>query len=57
MATMAVVDTGAEVTVLSDKLFYSIPEKRRPTVRQADTSLVVAEKERKHGSRYPSPHQ
>ena len=37
------VDTGAEVTVMSDFLFYRIPEQKRPVLRKAKRSLVVAE--------------
>lgn len=43
----AVVDTGAEVTVMHEKRFQEIPAKRRPQLQQAKKSLVVAEAGRK----------
>ena len=39
----AVVDTGAEVTVLSESLYLRIPEEIRPPLYQAKRNLVVAE--------------
>ncbi|CAC5380864.1 unnamed protein product [Mytilus coruscus] len=39
----AVIDTGAEVTVLSEKLYNPIPESKRPKLRRAARNLVVAE--------------
>lgn len=45
-----VVDTGAEVTVMSEKTFLSIPEGRRPTLKRAVRNLVVAEAGRKMGT-------
>ena len=39
----AVVDTGAEVTVMSENLFFRIPEERRPKLQEAKRNLVVAE--------------
>ena len=39
----AVVDTGAEVTVMSETLFFKIPENRRPCLKKASRNLVVAE--------------
>ncbi|CAC5397869.1 unnamed protein product [Mytilus coruscus] len=39
----AVVDTGAEVTVMSESLFFKIPEAKRPSLQEAKRNLVVAE--------------
>lgn len=39
----AVIDTGAEVTVMNEALYYRIPENRRPELRSATRNLVVAE--------------
>lgn len=36
-------DAGAEVTVMSDTMFYTIPEQKRPILREAKRNLVVAE--------------
>ena len=33
--TKAVIDTGAEVTVLSEAFYFSIPENRRPKLKAA----------------------
>ncbi|VDI33689.1 Hypothetical predicted protein [Mytilus galloprovincialis] len=38
-----VIDTGAEVTVLSEKLYDQIPESKRPKLRRAARNLEVAE--------------
>lgn len=38
----AVVDTGAEVTVMSETLFSSIPESKRPPLKPTKRNLVVA---------------
>ncbi|XP_071177580.1 uncharacterized protein [Mytilus edulis] len=38
-----VIDTGAEVTVLSEKLYDQIPESKRPKLRRAARKLEVAE--------------
>ena len=42
----AVVDSGAEVTVLSDKIYQSIPQAQRPRIHQAAVGLKVAEKDK-----------
>ena len=39
----AVIDTGAEVTVINEKLFKRIPSNMRPKIRKAEKKLVVAE--------------
>ena len=39
----AVIDTGAEVTVMSEALYTMIPENRRPELKKATRNLVVAE--------------
>lgn len=39
----AVVDTGAEKTVMSESLFFKIPEAKRPSLQEAKRNLVVAE--------------
>ncbi|VDI55275.1 Hypothetical predicted protein [Mytilus galloprovincialis] len=39
----AVIDTGAEVTVMSQEKFLKIPENRRPQIYKAERNLVVAE--------------
>ncbi|CAC5380004.1 unnamed protein product [Mytilus coruscus] len=39
----AVIDTGAEVTVMSQEKFLKIPENRRPQIYRAERNLVVAE--------------
>ena len=38
-----VIDTGAEVTVMSQGKFFKIPENRRPQIYRAERNLVVAE--------------
>ena len=43
ISTMAVVDSGAEVTVLSDGFFSSIPEDNRPPLQKARLKLVIAD--------------
>ena len=43
----AVVDTGAEVTVMSEATYFCIPEERRPCLCKAKRKLVVAEAGRK----------
>ena len=43
----AVIDTGAEVTVMSENYFDKLPSKNRPKLRPADRGLVVAEAGRK----------
>ncbi|CAG2225070.1 unnamed protein product [Mytilus edulis] len=43
IATNAVIDTGAEVTVLSEKLYDQIPESKRPKLRRAARNWEVAE--------------
>jgi hypothetical protein len=43
MDCSAVVDIGAEVTVISDKLFKKIPESLRSQIKTAKKKLVVAE--------------
>ncbi|CAG2204970.1 unnamed protein product [Mytilus edulis] len=42
IATNAVIDTGAEVTVLSEKLYNQIPESKRQKLRRAARNLEVA---------------
>ena len=42
----AVVDSGAEVTVISRKLFDSFPEGKRPTLTPAEGGLVATEEDR-----------
>ena len=39
----AIIDTGAEVTVLSHKVFEQIPSTDKPEIRKTGRSLVVAE--------------
>lgn len=39
----AVVDTGAEVTVMSERRFQEIPAEKQPLLRQTQRSLEVAE--------------
>lgn len=41
--TKAVIDTGAEITVLSEVFYFSIPENRRPKLKAATRNLVIAE--------------
>ena len=41
--TKAIVDTGAEVTVLSEKLYKSLPQDKRPALQKAKRGLIVAE--------------
>ena len=41
--TKAIVDTGAEVTVLSERLYKSLPQDKRPTLQKAKRGLIVAE--------------
>lgn len=43
----AVVDTGVEVTVMSERRFQEIPAEKHPLLRQNPKSLVVAEAGRK----------
>ena len=43
----AVIDTGAEVTVMSENYFNKLSSKNRPKLRPADRGLVVAEAGRK----------
>jgi hypothetical protein len=43
LAVKAVVDTGAEVTVLSEEAYQAIPAESRPPLQQAKRGLVVAE--------------
>ncbi|CAG2185545.1 unnamed protein product [Mytilus edulis] len=43
IVTNTVIDTGAEVTVLSEKLYNQIPESKRPKLRRAARNLEVAE--------------
>jgi hypothetical protein len=37
--TKAVIDTGAEVTVLSESFYFNIPENRRPKLKAATRNL------------------
>lgn len=39
----AVVDTGAEVTVISDRFYHTIPKESRPPLRKTRRGLVVAD--------------
>ena len=48
--TKAIVDTGAEVTVLSERLYNMIPEDKRPKLKEAKRGLVVAEAGREMGT-------
>ncbi|CAC5363136.1 unnamed protein product [Mytilus coruscus] len=41
--TKAVLDTGAEVTVLNSSLYFGIPEEKKPLLKKATRKLVVAE--------------
>lgn len=43
-SSKAVVDSGAEVTVMSESLYESLPEKTRPSLQAASQALVVADK-------------
>ena len=43
LPTKAIVDTGAEVTVLSKQLYDSFPENVKPKLKMAKRGLVVAE--------------
>jgi predicted aspartyl protease len=43
LAVKAVIDTGAEVTVISTSLFEKIPEGNRPKLQESRRCLVVAE--------------
>lgn len=43
----AVVDTGVEVTVMSERRFQEIPAEKHPLLRPDQRSLVVAEAGRK----------
>ena len=41
----AVVDSGAEVSVLSSTHYFSLPPTQRPALQASSTSLVVADKD------------
>ncbi|CAC5395816.1 unnamed protein product [Mytilus coruscus] len=41
--TKAILDTGAEVTVLNSSLYFGIPEEKRSLLKKATRKLVVAE--------------
>ena len=41
--TKAIVDTGAEVTVMSERVYNMFPEAKKPKLYKAKRSLVVAE--------------
>ena len=41
--TKAIADTGAEVTVLSERLYNMFPENKQPKLQKANRGLVVAE--------------
>ena len=43
----AVIDTGAEVTVINEKIYNSLPDDHKPQLRRASRGLVVAEKGKK----------
>ena len=50
----AVLDTGAEVTVLNSNVYYNIPQQHRPSLKPEKRNLVVAEAGKKmatHGLR------
>jgi predicted aspartyl protease len=42
LVVKAVIDTGAEVTVISTSLFEKIPEGNRPKLQESRRCLVVA---------------
>ena len=42
---MAVIDSGAEVTVISDDFYSKIPNDSRPPLLKSDQQLVVADKQ------------
>ena len=42
----AIVDSGAEVTVMSKDLYYRLPKEHRPELTKAEKGLVVAEEDR-----------
>ena len=42
----AIIDSGAEVTVLSQRVFNSLPEDRRSLLQKAEKGLIVAEENR-----------
>ena len=42
---MAVIDSGAEVTVISDDFYSKIPKDSRPPLLESDQQLVVADKQ------------
>ena len=42
---MAVIDSGAEVTVISDDFYSKIPKNSRPPLLESDQQLVVADKQ------------
>ena len=42
----AIVDSGAEVTVMSKELYYRLPKEHRPELTKAEKGLVVAEEDR-----------
>ncbi len=44
VSVQAVIDTGAEVSILSEKVFQTIPRDRQPTLEKAPIGLVVADK-------------
>ena len=46
MKTQAVVDTGAEVTVMSSNMFKCLPDNTKPEIKKAKKVLVVAEKDK-----------
>ena len=41
--TKAIVDTGAEVTILSESLYNLFPKEKRPKLQKAKRGLIVAE--------------
>lgn len=43
LQTKAIIDTGAEVTVLSERLYNLFPDSRKPKLQKAKRGLVVAE--------------
>ena len=45
ISVMAVIDSGAEVTVISDGFYSKIPEGARPQLLESGQQLVVADKQ------------
>ena len=43
----AVVDTGAEVTIISERIYHDVPTELRPALQQSPIALEIAEAGRK----------